>query len=259
MSRDSVVQLVKLSDAARRLGCHVETLRERARSGRLPVVRGAHGAYFVAADALVGIRVGRPGRPQLAGKPITRKLRNASWRALDLLFVREDINVSLVEFQVAEIVRRNPKRALDIYHLLSVHGLRAERASWPAIAGELDISVRHARRLGAKPLLRTLRLAIVRLLIRHHRQRRYRRAHDLIDVLRERLRAEGVPSALGPYKRHKLTTYEARGLEDAGLTDEEIEAVRVEGMTFDELNELLLRGLRGPTPASAQRRALSRR
>jgi hypothetical protein len=97
---------------------------------------------------------------------------------------------------------------------------------------------------------------MVRRIIRHHRQRRHRRARDLIDVLRERLRAEGVSSALGPYKRHKLTAYEARGLKDAGLTDEEIEAVRIEGMTFDELNELLLRGLRRPTPASALRPAL---
>ena len=41
--------------AARRLGCHVETLRIRVRNGRLPAVRGAHGAYYVSEEALAAL------------------------------------------------------------------------------------------------------------------------------------------------------------------------------------------------------------
>ena len=39
--------LIRLDLAADRLGCHVETLRIRVRDGRLPAVRGRHGAYYV--------------------------------------------------------------------------------------------------------------------------------------------------------------------------------------------------------------------
>jgi len=37
-------ELMRLDEAARRLGCHVETLRIRVRDGRLAAVRGRHGA-----------------------------------------------------------------------------------------------------------------------------------------------------------------------------------------------------------------------
>src|SRR5712691_10103750 len=43
----TAVGLVKLDEAARRLACHVETLRVHIRDGRLIAVRGAHGAYYL--------------------------------------------------------------------------------------------------------------------------------------------------------------------------------------------------------------------
>lgn len=45
-------RLLKLEAAARRLDCHIETLRIRIRRGELQAYRGAHGAYFVKADSV---------------------------------------------------------------------------------------------------------------------------------------------------------------------------------------------------------------
>jgi hypothetical protein len=55
--------LVKLDKAARRLGCHVETLRLHVRTGRLPAVTGPHGAYYVDADDLASYPRPRRGWP----------------------------------------------------------------------------------------------------------------------------------------------------------------------------------------------------
>ncbi len=45
-------RLIKLDAAASKLGCHVETLRIRIRSGQLKAHRGPHGAYFLRTDSL---------------------------------------------------------------------------------------------------------------------------------------------------------------------------------------------------------------
>jgi excisionase family DNA binding protein len=52
------VGLLKLDEAARQLGCHVETLRVHIRDGRLTAVRGPHGAYYL--DARDVARYPRP-------------------------------------------------------------------------------------------------------------------------------------------------------------------------------------------------------
>lgn len=53
-------RLLKLDDVAERLGCHIETLRLRIRSGRLKAVRGPHGAYFISGRSFAGLRVRKP-------------------------------------------------------------------------------------------------------------------------------------------------------------------------------------------------------
>ncbi len=57
--------LIKLSDAARLLGCHVETLRLRVRRGELSVQRGAHGTYYLTSAALAEIVPPRRSRTRV--------------------------------------------------------------------------------------------------------------------------------------------------------------------------------------------------
>jgi hypothetical protein len=77
--------------------------------------------------------------------------------------------------------------------------------------------------------------------------------------LRARLESEGVRSALRPSKyrkgeftllsevvRPEATTVIIARLTDAGLTRREIDAVMRVGVSSDELNELMLRGLDAP-------------
>jgi excisionase family DNA binding protein len=67
------VGVLKLDEAARRLGCHVETLRVHIRDGRLRAVRGPHGAYYP--DARTSIDT--PDRSG-AGQSL-ESFRSASW------------------------------------------------------------------------------------------------------------------------------------------------------------------------------------
>jgi len=57
--------LIKLSEAARQLACHIETLRLRVRRGELAVQRGAHGAYYLTSAALAEIVPPRPLRSRV--------------------------------------------------------------------------------------------------------------------------------------------------------------------------------------------------
>src|ERR1700730_1858880 len=52
--------LIKLSEAARRLGYHVETLRLRVRRGEVEATRGPHGAYYLTQAAFASF--GPPAR-----------------------------------------------------------------------------------------------------------------------------------------------------------------------------------------------------
>ncbi len=62
--------VVPLGEAARRLGCHPETLRRRIRAGRLePADRGPHGEYLISLRSLAGIRLTQGGRPAKRQRP----------------------------------------------------------------------------------------------------------------------------------------------------------------------------------------------
>src|SRR5487761_916905 len=76
-SRQVKSRLIKLDAAAKRLGCHIETLRLRIRTGRLKAVRGPHGAYFISARSLRGLRVRKPA-PWKRRRP-TAEEREAAW------------------------------------------------------------------------------------------------------------------------------------------------------------------------------------
>src|ERR1700730_3734846 len=80
-SRQVKSSLVKLDDVAKRLGCHIETLRLRVRSGRLKAIRGPHGAYFISARSLRHLRVRT--RPVRQRRTPTAEDLNAAWRAME--------------------------------------------------------------------------------------------------------------------------------------------------------------------------------
>ncbi len=62
----TAVGLLKLDEAAARLGCHVETLRVHIRDGRLRAIRGPHGAFYL--DARDVAIYPRPQRGCLSSK-----------------------------------------------------------------------------------------------------------------------------------------------------------------------------------------------
>src|SRR5215472_9632414 len=78
--------LVRLDLAAHRLGCHVETLRIRVRDGRLPAVKGPHGAYYVSEPALVALPP--LGRPVFSRAAVTAAEREQSWQLVERLVIR---------------------------------------------------------------------------------------------------------------------------------------------------------------------------
>jgi len=151
--------LVKLDRAARRLGCHVETLRLHVRTGRLRAVRGAHGAYYVDAEDLESYPKPRRGWP-LPEEFSDQELEQSwalvegvlpkvqAWRARELALVDE--------------LHSHPDRNRRLYRLASVQRLRRLGLTFGQIADELAITSRHARRLGAASLFLALRRELVR-------------------------------------------------------------------------------------------------
>src|SRR5437667_632844 len=179
----SDLRLIKLDAAARRLGCHVETLRLKIRSGKLHAVRGPHGAYFIRFGSLVQLRERKPPAPP-APKETDLELawRKARLRARQQLgggdeeeedesrytrFSRRHYRrlprryratrsqstppqelETLVNF--LDALRENPKIHPAAYRLLLSQGLGASEFRPKQIAAALGISERQARRLMAR-------------------------------------------------------------------------------------------------------------
>jgi len=151
--------LVKLDKAARRLGCHVETLRLHVRTGRLRAVRGPHGAYYVDAEDLVSYP--RPRRGWPLPEEFSDQELERSWSlvegALPKVRAWRDRELALVDE-----LHAHPDRNRRLYRLASVQRLRRLGLTFGQIAGELGITSRHARRLGAASLFLALRRELVR-------------------------------------------------------------------------------------------------
>ncbi len=241
--------LITLVAAARDIGCHVETLRERIRSGYLPAVRGPHGAYLVSRDDLRWQRPPRRGRPPTRWRELTWEDEKRSWRELERLLALESDDIR-TELRLLKALRTEPEFAPELAHLAGVHRLRA--LGWPtaSVAEQLAISSRQVRRLARKRLWRSLRYLLAIRRARLNNKIAHRRAQELIEILRERLNDEGVPRGPWRWRRHKLNAYERKGLLDAGLTEEELDAIWMKGLTYDQINHLLVNGFKG----SADRR-----
>jgi excisionase family DNA binding protein len=75
------VGLVKLDEAAERLGCHVETLRVHIRDGRLRAIRGPHGAYYL--DARHVATYPRPQRGWPKPRAFSARQLGQSWSLIE--------------------------------------------------------------------------------------------------------------------------------------------------------------------------------
>jgi hypothetical protein len=151
--------LVKLDKAARRLGCHVETLRLHVRTGRLRAVRGAHGAYYVDASDLESYPKPRRGWPP--PEEFSDQELEQSWSLVEGVLPKvrawRDRELALVDE-----LHTHPERSRRLYRLASVQRLRRLGLTFDQIANELGITSRHARRLGAASLFLALRRELVR-------------------------------------------------------------------------------------------------
>jgi len=152
-------KLVKLDRAARRLGCHVETLRLHIRTGRLPAVRGPHGAYYIDVDDLECYPKPRRGWPlpeEFSGQELEQ-----SWSLVEGVLPKarawRDRELALVDELHAD-----PEVNRRLYRLVSVLRLRRLGLTFGQIAGKVGITSRHARRLSAASLFLALRRELVR-------------------------------------------------------------------------------------------------
>ena len=245
-------RLLKLDDVAKRLGCHIETLRLRVRSGRLKAIRGPHGAYFISARSLRGLRVRTPSLRQRR-TPTTEDLDTA-WRAIEGRLKRVPAaHEELVPF--LEALKVNRTINLGAYRLVCARGLHELGFNADDIAEQLGVSPRHARRLiGKDPGVAVAKAA--------HRWAPVE-ARRIVRALRAQLQAEGIRfhkwvmrgrRRIGPpthpdrprpaFKVKRLLQDERVGLRRAGLSPEQVWAINIVGLGSDELNELLLRGSR---------------
>jgi hypothetical protein len=244
--------LLKLDDVANRLGCHIETLRIRVRSGRLKAIRGPHGAYFISARSLRVLHV-RTRPPRQRRTPTVEDL-HVAWRAMERRLRRAPAaNDELVPF--LEALKINRTINLAAYRLVSAQGLHELGFSADDIAARLGVSVRHARRLiGKVPGVTVAKAAhrwapiearrIVRAL-RAQLQDEGIRFHQWVMRGRRRIGPPTRPDRPRPaFKVKQLQQDERAGLRRAGLSSEQVWAISIMGLGSDELNELLLRGSR---------------
>jgi hypothetical protein len=244
------MRLHKLTDVADRLGCHVETLRIRIRSGRLKAVRGPHGAYYISAQSRGGLLVRK--RPLVQVGVPTAPDAEAAWRRVKTRLgrtpgAREELAMFLL------VLEANPGLHCAVYRLVVATGLHELGYGVDGIAAAVGVSERQARRLIGKDPYRTVAKVAHRWWLREARR--------LVGGLRAELQAEGIQfhqwtmrghRRTGPptrpdrprpaFKVKTLLRDERLALRRAGLSSAQIRAIETIGLGSDELNQLLLRG-----------------
>ena len=267
-ARKTAGRPIKLSDAAHRLGCHVETLRLRIRAGQLKATRGPHGAYYVSRVDLAALP--RPGQrlpppPQPAPDDV-----EASWDQMEEYLDRSRLGLTR-ELKLFRQIRAEPTNNRKLYRVIAVNRMGRAGMSLMAIASQLGISLRQVRRLAERRPLDALRRDLQT--IRSHRHALLE-ARRLVDRLRAGLEAEGFRyhrrplAAVGrrrfsrfrpinpgePQPAHKLkclTPDERRALRRGGLSQDQIEAISLVGMGADEVHEFMIGGI-GPRATSSR-------
>lgn len=251
-------RLIKLDAAARRLGCHIETLRLRIRSGRLKAYRGPHGAYYIRVESLGALLARRlPRPPEPSSEDLDKAWRKACRRLREQLVYGhlddEPANAPLEErretkridkgsaaawrlrsgrvaYEMVEPFLRalvaRPTVGLGAYHLLCAQGLAELGYAAQQIAKLLGLSDRHARRL-----VRQRELA--RPVLRAAHGWALREARRLVAELRSQLQAEG-------FRFHRRVSW---GLGPPVHPDRPRPAFRVRKLTRDEALALRRAGL----------------
>ena len=267
--------LIKLDVAALRLGCHVETLRLRIRSGRLEAYRGPHGAYYIGVKSLRRLRARKrkvlPAPTDHDVDVAWRKSRRRVGEELDDNDIESSRRRELLEAYYSAMhpsgqlprdyqmvvtflnaLKQNSGLQPGVYRLLVGQGLGASGFTANQAASVLGVSRRQARRLVRK---REIGGAVFRAARRFAQVE----ARRIVIGLRTQLGVEGfrfhrlTRAALTPLHRERprpaffaqrLTRDEIALLKHAGLSDEQIWAITAAGIGSDELNQLLLRGTR---------------
>lgn len=283
LKRKTRSKLIKLDVAAKRLGCHIETLRLRIRSGRLKANRGPHGAYYIRIESLRGLLAHRRRAPiaptdsdlelawrrsrlrvsrELARKRIKDEPRYAyieelyqahkikHWSTIQRLDRLPQEYKMAVPF--LEALKKDPKIRPGVYRLLLGQGLAGLGFEAKQVAAVLGTSQRQARRLVRKREIASAVFRAARRWVPHE-------AGRLVAELRQQLEAEGFrfhrrtrrawmafqsERPRPAFIAKKLAQEEVMGLKRAGLSEEQIWAITVVGIGSDELNQLLLLGTR---------------
>jgi hypothetical protein len=244
------MRLHKLTDVANRLGCHVETLRIRIRSGRLKAVRGPHGAYYISAQSRGGLLVRK--RPVVqVGAPTAQDVEAAWRKAKGRLSRMPGAQDEVVPFLL--MLESDPGLNGAVYRLVVASGLHELGYAADGIASAVGVSERQARRLVGKDTYPSVAKVAHRWWLRDARR--------LVLELRAELQAEGIrfhqwtmrgrrkagppirPDRPRPaFKVKALLSDEKAVLRRAGLSTAQIRAIEQIGLAADELNQLFLRG-----------------
>ncbi len=256
--------LIKLTDAAIELGCHVETLRDRVRKGRLIAVRGPHGAYYLFAEELLRLPPPRRGRP-----PATRSLTaEADERSRAMLRAMLVAKLFRHDVRLAEQMLEDAALYPPAHRLLSVHRLRSTGLATSEIARRLGISERHARRLARRDPTKVFEAQLAKRYRASAEHRAVLEERGLVAQLRSQLEGQGIRShiarwysrggwkATHPFRVRPDDTPQTRAwLAGAGLSPRQVQAVIRAGVSAEELNELLLRGVDAATREASRFRS----
>jgi hypothetical protein len=250
--------LVRLDVAAHRLACHVETLRIRVRDGRLPAVRGPHGAYYVSEPALAALPP--LGRPVPVRAAVTAAQSERSWQLVEQLVTKGRRAARDDMLALVHAIKENPEQNRRMYRLLAVNGMVLAELGSEQIANELRVSARHVRRLAARSSFLAVREALFKKTTRTEAEAR-KRARRIVAELRAALKSGGFQPHLDAgrdraqwpaakddeprpaFTERKLSSAEQRYLRAADLSEVQIDAIETVGLGTDELQELLLRGI----------------
>ena len=242
-----------LAAAAKRLRCHVETLRVRVRKGKLRVRRGPHGVYLVRQSALSAMRPIR--RPPA---PLDESLDDLdfTWASVENDF-RWYFRLGAPELKLLELVRQHPTFNRRFYRLATVWRLRYHDYTTGQIAQLLGISDRQVRRLKKTKLLPAAKKVVQAL---REQPMSKTDARQVMAQLRERLVARGLQphertvwlkegtsapkrKRVAAIRTYRLTKDEFMALDRAGVTREEMVAIYTVGIATDDLHELLVMAL----------------
>ena len=248
-------RLIRLSEAARALGYHVETLRLKVRRGELAAVRGAHGTYYVTRQAMAKIPA-----PRRSGRRAFT-LEDLDWTWVVLAQLADHQGASRYELLLIEQIRRRLAKNQSLDRLLTVQRLRLASLTSAEISELTGLSARHVRRLNRRDLIKALDR--VQEEVEHGRppglrEKNQRLARRIVGDIQRRLEAAGfryhrrlrqpgdffVPPRAAPASKAKsLFPEDIRRLRDGGLSERQIVAIRLVGIGEDELHELILNGL----------------